>query len=152
MTDPATGLPADNMTGPVARRCAREFTCPTNIGGYLWSTVAARDLGVISRPRRTGGSSQTLGTLATMDRHDPSGMFYNWYDPHTGAKLHDLARRRQRRHPFLSSVDNGWLAAALHGGRAGGAAAGAGGQRLLATDELRLLLRPDRPRTRSARA
>jgi hypothetical protein len=41
-------------------------------------------------------------------------MFYNWYDPKTGDKLttwpegnHDPV------HPFLSSVDNGWLATGL---------------------------------------
>ena len=57
--------------------------------------------------------SRTLQTLSTLDRHGPSGMFYNWYSPSTGAKLHRLAAGRQRRHPFLSTVDNGWLATAL---------------------------------------
>ncbi len=40
-------------------------------------------------------------------------MFYNWYDPHTGAVLHTGPTDGSAITPFLSSVDNGWLAAAL---------------------------------------
>ena len=46
MTDRSTGLPADNIEGDLTAPSGE--TSPTNIGGYLWSTVAARDLGVIS--------------------------------------------------------------------------------------------------------
>ena len=49
-----------------------------------------------------------------MERHEPSGQFYNWYDHTNGAKLtvwpptgEPLIR------PILSSVDNGWLATGL---------------------------------------
>ena len=48
-----------------------------------------------------------------MDRHGPSGMFFNWYDEHTGAVLHTWPSDGGPVYPFLSSVDNGWLAAAL---------------------------------------
>jgi Putative glucoamylase len=51
--------------------------------------------------------------VARLERHGPSGMFYNWYDPATGAKLTTWPVDGSPVHPFLSSVDNGWMAAAL---------------------------------------
>ena len=87
LTDPATGLPSDNMTGPVTAPVRAAYTSPTNIGGYLWSTVVARDTGIIGRTEAYPRLSRTLRTLSTLDRHGPSGMFYNWYSPSTGAVL-----------------------------------------------------------------
>jgi hypothetical protein len=113
LTDPATGLPSDNMTGSVTAPVRAEYTSPTNIGGYLWSTVVARDTGIIGRSEAYARMSRTLRTLSTLDRHDPSGMFYNWYSPSTGAKLTVWPPDGSVVHPFLSTVDNGWLAAAL---------------------------------------
>src|SRR4051812_34775608 len=63
MTDPATGLPADNMTGPVTAPVRAAYTSPTNIGGYLWSAVVARDTGIISRTEAYARLSRTLHTL-----------------------------------------------------------------------------------------
>jgi hypothetical protein len=113
LTDPATGLPADNIGGDLSAASRSKYTSPTNIGAYLWSTVAARDVGLISRKEAAHRVDQTLGTLSTLVRHTPSGMFYNWYDPHTGAVLHTFPPDGSTITPFLSSVDNGWLAAAL---------------------------------------
>src|SRR5687768_2728922 len=48
MTDPATGLPADNIGGDLAAGTRSGYTSPTNIGAYIWSTVVARDAGLIS--------------------------------------------------------------------------------------------------------
>ena len=42
MVPPRTGLPSDNVSAAGVRS---RFTSPTNIGAYLWSTIAARDLG-----------------------------------------------------------------------------------------------------------
>src|SRR6478735_4154191 len=39
MTDPRTGLPADNIPESLAAKDRSGYTSPTNIGGYLWSTV-----------------------------------------------------------------------------------------------------------------
>ena len=39
-------------------------------------------------------------------------MFYNWYDPASGTKLTTWPVDGSPVHPFLSSVDNGWMAAA----------------------------------------
>ena len=49
-----------------------------------------------------------------MERHEPSGQYYNWYD-HRRREADGLAadRRPIGDPPILSSVDNGWLAAAL---------------------------------------
>ncbi|WP_330186383.1 glucoamylase family protein [Dactylosporangium sp. AC04546] len=113
MVDPATGLPADNITGDLAPAGRSAYTSPTNIGAYLWSTVVARELGLVSRADADRRVGQTLATLGRLPRHPASGMYYNWYDPHTGAVLHTFPDDGSAITPFLSSVDNGWLAAAL---------------------------------------
>jgi hypothetical protein len=111
MTDPRTGLVADNITGDL--RTPSTYTSPTNIGGYMWSAVVAADLGVISRREARARVSRTLDTLATLRHHTPSGMFYNWYDPADGAVVTVWPEDGSTVTPFLSSVDNGWLAAGL---------------------------------------
>jgi hypothetical protein len=113
MIEPSTGLVADNIDGDLAPASRSAYTSPTNIGGYLWSAVTARDLGIISRREANQRIEQTLRTLGRLERHPASGMFYNWYDPKTGAKLTFWPPDGTPRTPFLSSVDNGWLAAAL---------------------------------------
>jgi hypothetical protein len=110
MVEPATGLPADNVSADGVRA---KYTSPTNIGAYLWSTLAARDLGIINQREAFDRISKTLATLATLERHAPSGQFYNWYDPATGAKLTQWQVDGNQIFPFLSTVDNGWLVAAL---------------------------------------
>ncbi|HEY3436871.1 MAG TPA: glucoamylase family protein [Actinotalea sp.] len=113
MTNPATGLPADNIEGNLDPTTSSSYTSPTNIGAYLWSTVVARDLSIITRDDALARLRTTLTTLASLDRHDPSGQFYNWYDPATGAKLTTWPADGSRVYPFLSTVDNAWLATAL---------------------------------------
>jgi hypothetical protein len=112
MTDARTGLVADHIGGDL--RTPAEFTSPTNIGGYLWSTVVAAELGLIGVAEARARLSRTLDTLATLRHHTPSGMFYNWYDPATGDVVTTWpVDDHHAVTPFLSSVDNGWLAAAL---------------------------------------
>ena len=113
MTDEKTGLTADNIGASVRRPVRSGYTSPTNIGGYLWSAVVARDLGLISRRECSARIAQTLATLPGLERHQPSGMFYNWYDEATKVKLTTWPVDGSTVLPFLSSVDNGWLAAAL---------------------------------------
>ena len=113
MTDPATGLPADNVGGDLDASTRSGYTSPTNIGAYLWSTVVARDLGLVSSSEARKRMTRTLDTVATLERHDDSGMFYNWYDPATGEKLRVWPENGSTVHPFLSSVDNAWLATGL---------------------------------------
>lgn len=113
MTDEDTGLPSDNVAADLSPESRSAYTSPTNIGGYLWSTVVARDLGLIGAAEARTRLQQTIATLGELEHHDESGMFYNWYDPATGAKLTAWPVDGSTVYPFLSSVDNGWLAAAL---------------------------------------
>src|SRR5215204_5363200 len=110
MLYPSTGLVGDNVSAEGVRA---RYTSPTNIGAYLWSTIAARDLGLISNADAVARIGKTLDTVATLERHTASGQFYNWYDPQTGQKLTVWPADGSTVYPFLSSVDNGWLAAAL---------------------------------------
>ncbi|MCE7988556.1 MAG: DUF3131 domain-containing protein [Caldilinea sp. CFX5] len=104
------GLPADNINAAGERA---GYTSPTNIGAYIWSTLAARDLQIIKPEEARDRIGQTLQTLAALERHAESGQYYNWYDPATGAKLTTWPPTGDPVYPFLSSVDNGWLATAL---------------------------------------
>jgi hypothetical protein len=110
MTDEGTGLPSDNVKDTGERA---EYTSPTNIGAYLWSTIAARDLGIIGAGEARTRLAQTLTTVGRLERHEKSGQYFNWYSPTTGAKLTVWPVDGSPVYPFLSSVDNGWLAAAL---------------------------------------
>lgn len=111
MTDAGTGLPADSLAFDGT---ASIQTSTTNIGAYLWSTVVAEELGIVSRGQAVRRLKRTLRTLETMERHVPSGQYYNWYDHTTGAKLTVWPSTGEPLTPILSSVDNGWLAAGLH--------------------------------------
>jgi hypothetical protein len=111
MTDPVTGLPADNITGDLSTRSG--YTSPTNIGGLMWSAVAARELGIITPYECNRMVRRTMRTLLLMEHHEPSGMYFNWYDEATGKALRRWPSTGERIYPFVSSVDNGWLGAAL---------------------------------------
>ncbi len=112
MVDPDTGLPADNVSVDGQRA---GYTSPTNIGTYIWSTLVARDLQIITPAEARLRIGRVLDMLEAMERHTDSGMYYNWYDPATGAKLTTWppSGNVDPVYPFLSSVDNGWLASAL---------------------------------------
>ena len=56
MTTRATGLPADNIPESLAAGDRSGYTSPTNIGGYLWSAIVARELGIITARRPPPGS------------------------------------------------------------------------------------------------
>ncbi len=114
MTDPASGLPADSLS---ADGTTSVQTSVTNIGAYMWSTLVADSLGIIRHADAVHRLDVTLHSLETMERHEPDGQYYNWYDHVTGAKLTiwpPTGAPIGDHGPILSSVDNGWLAAALH--------------------------------------
>lgn len=110
MTDPDTGLPADALHTDGTR--SRQ-TSTTNIGASMWSTVVAARIGTIGRREALARLTRTIATLERMERHAPSGQFYNWYDHTTGAKLTVWPPTGAPLTPILSSVDNGWLATGL---------------------------------------
>src|SRR4029079_18767114 len=70
-------LPPDNYQedpkGVIAHR-----TSPTNIGLYLLSTVAARDLGYVTLRELCDRLENTLNTIDTLELH--AGHVLNWYD------------------------------------------------------------------------
>ena len=113
MTDPGTGLPADNIPESLAAADRSGYTSPTNIGGYLWSAIVARELGIITQGECATRLLRTLRTLQGMEHHEPSGMYFNWYDPATGKALRTWPEDGKKVEPFVSSVDSGWLGAAL---------------------------------------
>jgi len=113
LVEPDTGLPADYIGGDLRVSTRSEFTSPTNIGMYLWATLAARDLGIIRSREATTLMRTTLRSIERLERHEPSGQFYNWYDPATLEKITIWPENGDTVYPFLSSVDNGWLASAL---------------------------------------
>jgi len=107
MTDPDTGLPADTLNVDGTRSVQ---TSTTNIGAYMWSTLVAERLGLIRHSEAVKRLDRTLHTLESMERHQPSGQFYNWYDHTTGQVLTIWPPTGEAVIPKLSSVDNGWLA------------------------------------------
>ena len=74
LVDTRTGLPDDNVTADGKRS---GYTSPTNIGAYLWSTLGAREVGLIGRREATARMARTLATLARLER-GPGGQFFNW--------------------------------------------------------------------------
>jgi hypothetical protein len=111
MTDEETGLPADRLHHDGTRSVQ---TSITNIGAYLWSTLVAEALGFVRHDTAVARLDRTLHTLETMERHKPSGQFFEWYDHRTGETLTVWPPTGEPRTPILSSVVNGWLATALH--------------------------------------
>ncbi len=111
MADTSTGLVSDNIDGDLATPA--RYTSPTNIGGYLWSCLVARDLGFLTPGHCRQRIARTLATLQRMDHHGPSGMYYNWYDPTDGSVVRSWPESGDPVVPFVSSVDMGWLGAAL---------------------------------------
>lgn len=94
-------LPPDNFQEAPLPAIANR-TSPTNIGLYLLSTAAARDLGWIGTYDGTDRLEATVATMLVMERY--KGHFYNWYD------TRDLRPLDPR---YISSVDSGNLAGHL---------------------------------------
>jgi cyclic beta-1,2-glucan synthetase len=94
-------LPPDNFQEDPKPVLAHR-TSPTNIGLYLLSTVAARDLGWLGTLETIERLEATLATMRLLERF--RGHFYNWYD--TGG-LRPLEPR------YVSTVDSGNLAGHL---------------------------------------
>jgi hypothetical protein len=105
------GLPADGLKrSPDGAWLPTGKTSPTDIAAYLWSILAAERLGLIDPAEANHRLDRTLGALARLDR--AHGFFFNQYDPRTAETYGSFVAGGGPR-PFLSTVDNGWLAAAL---------------------------------------
>lgn len=103
-------LPADALWRAGGTWSHTPYTSPTNIAAYLWSTIAAEGLGLIDRAESGRRLASTLAAVGRLERSN--GFFFNWYDPRTGDRVRVWPGGAPIR-PFLSTVDNGWLAAGL---------------------------------------
>ncbi len=98
--DKDTGLVVDHIrTGDSS--LAADYTSPTNIAMDLIATVAAMDLGFLSKDQAEERVLGTFKTLEEMRRY--KGFFYNFYD----TKKLSVTRE------YISSVDSGWIAVAF---------------------------------------
>jgi len=103
-------LPADGLWRNGESWSPNHYTSPTNIAAYLWSTIAAEGMGLITREESGVRLGKTVAAIERLERSH--GFFYNWYDPRTGERLRSWPGGGPIR-GFLSTVDNGWLAASL---------------------------------------
>lgn len=111
MTGPS-GLPSDRLSlAEKGEWKPSDQTSPTDVASYLWSTLAARALGLIDADEADRRLGATLATLGQMERDH--GFFFNLCEVKGGARVRVGKDEDHPIRPFLSSVDNGWLAAAL---------------------------------------
>ncbi len=101
VTEEDNMLPPDNFQED-PRPVVAHRTSPTNIGLYLLSIIAARDLGWLGTLDALERLEATLGTMLKLERF--RGHFYNWYDT---CNLKVLEPK------YISSVDSGNLAGHL---------------------------------------
>ncbi len=120
--DPTTNLPLDNLTyadGSATPTSYGRYTSAANIGVYLWSVVAAEDLGLISHDQAARRVTATLKTVRTLERFD--GFLYQWYDTSTGDVLRNpgdiscatVTTPTFDNCSFISNVDNGLYVSGL---------------------------------------
>jgi hypothetical protein len=108
----ASGLPADGLRrGEDGAWRPTKSTTPTDIGAYLWSTLAAERLGIVEPAEARRRLDQTLEALARVGR--VHGLFLDKLDPRNGEPLKVSPQGDKPIHPKLSAVDNAWLATGL---------------------------------------
>jgi hypothetical protein len=113
--DPNTSLPRDyvsDVSGPPPGN----YTSPTDIGMYLWSIVAARDLRLIKEPEARDRLDAALAAIEHLRKWN--GFLLSWYDtttanPITGPGGSQIGPGDSLTGQFISNVDNGWYASAL---------------------------------------
>ncbi|MDM7322474.1 MAG: glucoamylase family protein [Gammaproteobacteria bacterium] len=103
LRDKPSGLPFDTVAvnphgGPPL---VGDYTNITNIGLYLMSVVAARDLGFITPKAAEARLRQIVATLEKLETYQ--GFFFNYYD----------TTSLERTSHFISFVDSSWLTAGL---------------------------------------
>ncbi|MBN1493135.1 MAG: DUF3131 domain-containing protein [Candidatus Omnitrophica bacterium] len=98
--DKETHIPADRIDFEGPGR-AHHFTSTTNMGMYMVSCIAAHKLGFITQATMLENLKGVLTVIQGLERWN--GFFYNYYHTTTLESVD----------PFVSSIDNGWLAIAL---------------------------------------
>lgn len=97
--DRETHVPVDHLRVGDAIDVGSYLT-PTNLAMYFLACVAAHELGFISRKEAVRKIEKSFQTLRSLERWQ--GFFYNFYQSHS----------LKVTHPYVSTVDSGWLAAA----------------------------------------
>ena len=105
MSRTPTGFPVDMTRTEDGVEFSDPITSPTNIGLFLTSVIAAHDLDLVSSQVAEDSIDTVLTSLGKVDKDH--GLFYNWYNTQTGDISENIGR------PFISTVDNAWLAAGL---------------------------------------
>lgn len=101
VVDQYTGLPLDNVMVFSTYTKVNSYTTTTNIGLYLMCVVSAYDLGFIDKTEASRRIKAVLSTLKRLKSYE--GQFFNYYETIT----------LENNGKFVSTVDNGWLAAGL---------------------------------------
>ncbi len=102
LVDKKTQLPVDWIDMDEAKDYRiGDYTSPTNVGLYFLSVVGAWDLGFIDRNEALSRTRKTLDVIKSLPRWN--GLWYNWYS----------TTNLQITRKYVSSVDDGWLAASL---------------------------------------
>jgi len=98
--DKETKIPTDRVDFEGIGR-AHHFTSTTNMGLYMVACIAANRLGVISDEEMQRGLKDVLAVVRRLKRW--KNFFFNYYHTTTLEPVD----------PFISTIDNGWLAIAL---------------------------------------
>jgi len=102
LIDKRTGLPVDWVeTDEKYKFRIGDYTSPTNIGLYLMVLTAGEKMGFIGRNETIERIKKVFTTLNSLKKY--KGLFYNWYSTTNLKPTTD----------YISTVDNGWLAAGL---------------------------------------
>jgi hypothetical protein len=104
------GLPDDRIDYKGGQAILPDRTTPSNIGFYLFSVDCAYRLKLIDEPEAIRRVKETIHTLSHMERRH--GFFLNWYKASDSTPLTEWVPGTPIP-PFLSSIDNAWLAASL---------------------------------------
>ena len=117
--DPVTHLSRKNVrlsgqpspsVGTAPPGAGEDFTSPTEIGLYLTSIVAARDLGLMSAAQAEGDAAAQLAELQRLQTADE--FLLRWYSTSTGQAI-QTPTGVPATTEVLSSVDDSWMAQGL---------------------------------------
>jgi hypothetical protein len=107
-----SGLPADLIRRDEAGAWSPSIhTSPTDIACGIWAILAAENLALVDNGEANRRLERALAAVERLER--AHGFFFNWYDTRTGARLTTWYEGGKPLRPYLSTVDNGWLAVAL---------------------------------------
>ncbi len=109
--DKSTSLPIDRVDVNGSEKITLSLTSPTNIGLALISLGMAEDLSLTDQKKIRAIAAKMIDTLQNLERK--LGLFLNWYHTESGETIERWPGAEGDLDPFLSSVDNAWMAAGL---------------------------------------